>query len=259
MVRRETLEVIRGWRGRGERNTRIRSPHHRCHKSHTAVYCIIPCCITRNHASFLGILFHDSTYSMCSCIMHKTLCRMRTAFFLGKRHPNTRRSRATAPAHLEPPKGSGLGLGLGLGLGSGLGLGWSGSTCKVGIDGTRPAHSFVQDAAAHSGHLLPRIFFSPPFSVPLPSTSPRLHKCRAPIDCDRKQSEKVLVPFWPTAALPPSPPRGRLANCFFYRCSQVYWPLLLFVSVIISVLDDFRLPASSAVDPRRTSLCVLTN
>ena len=52
----------------------------------------------------------------------------------------------TAPADLEPPKG------LGLGLGSGLGLSWSGSTCKVEIDGTRPAQSFVQDAAAHSGH-----------------------------------------------------------------------------------------------------------
>ena len=53
--------------------------------------------------------------------------------FLGKRHQNTRRS----------PKG----FGLGFGLGSGLGLGWSGSTCKVEIDDTRPAHL----VAARSG------------------------------------------------------------------------------------------------------------
>ena len=48
----------------------------------------------------------------------------------------------TASADLEPPKG------LGLGLGSGLGSGWSGSTCKVEVDDTRPAQSVVQDAAA---------------------------------------------------------------------------------------------------------------
>ena len=50
----------------------------------------------------------------------------------------------TAPADFEPPKGFGFGLG------SDLGLDWSGSTCKVEIDDTRPAQSFVQDAAAHS-------------------------------------------------------------------------------------------------------------
>ena len=66
--------------------------------------------------------------------------------FLEKRHQNTRRSRVTTPADLEPPKA----LGLGLGLGSGLGLGWSGSTCKVEIDDTRPAQSFVQGATAHT-------------------------------------------------------------------------------------------------------------
>ena len=43
----------------------------------------------------------------------------RPAFFFLKRHRNTRRSRVTAHADLDPPKG----LGLGLGLGSGLGLG----------------------------------------------------------------------------------------------------------------------------------------
>ena len=70
-------------------------------------------------------------------------------FFLEKRHQNTRRNRATAPADLEPPKG--LEFGLGLGLGTGLGLGWSWSTCKVEIDDTRPAQRFVRGAAAHSG------------------------------------------------------------------------------------------------------------
>ena len=44
-----------------------------------------------------------------------------------------------APADLEPLKG----------LGSGLGSGRSGSTCKVEIDDTCPAHKIVQDAAAH--------------------------------------------------------------------------------------------------------------
>ena len=56
--------------------------------------------------------------------------------FMEKRHRNTRRSRVTVPADLEPPKG------LGFGLGSGLGLGWSSSTCKVEIDDTRPAQKF---------------------------------------------------------------------------------------------------------------------
>ena len=59
---------------------------------------------------------------------------------------NTRRSRVTAPADLEPPEGLGFGFGLGLGLGSGR----SGPTCKDKIEDTRPAQSFVQDAAAHT-------------------------------------------------------------------------------------------------------------
>ena len=64
----------------------------------------------------------------------------------------------TAPADLEPPEG--LGFGFGLVLGSGLGLGWSGSTCKVGIDVTHSAQSFLQDAAAHGagGGLCTRVF-----------------------------------------------------------------------------------------------------
>ena len=33
--------------------------------------------------------------------------------FRGKRHQNTQRSRVTAPADLEPPKGLGFGLGFG--------------------------------------------------------------------------------------------------------------------------------------------------
>ena len=96
---------------------------------------------------------------MCRCILHNTFCRMRVLLvkvdfsaarrFVEKHHQNTRRSLVTAPADLGPPKG--LGFGLGLGSGSGLGLGWSGSTCKVEIDDTRPAQSCVQDAAAHSG------------------------------------------------------------------------------------------------------------
>ena len=72
-----------------------------------------------------------------------------------KRHQNTRRSRVTAPADLEPPKGLGFGLGFGFGLGSGLGLGWSGSSCKVEIDVTRPhgqscTKCLVQDAERSS-------------------------------------------------------------------------------------------------------------
>ena len=54
-----------------------------------------------------------------------------------------RRSRVTAPADLESPKGFGFGLG--------LGSGWSGPTCKVEIDDISPAQSFVQAAPAQSG------------------------------------------------------------------------------------------------------------
>ena len=68
-------------------------------------------------------------------------------FFLEKRHQNTRRSRVTAPADLEPP--SGLALGLGLRFGLGLGSGCSGPTCKVEIDHTS-AQSILQDAPAHA-------------------------------------------------------------------------------------------------------------
>ena len=61
--------------------------------------------------------------------------------FLEKHHQNTRRSRVTAPADLEAPRGLGLGLGL---LGSGLGSGWSEPMYKVEIDHTRSAQSFLQ-------------------------------------------------------------------------------------------------------------------
>ena len=67
------------------------------------------------------------------------------SFFCKKRHQNTRRTRVTAPAGLEPPKGSAFGLGLG------LGSGWSGPTCKLEIDHTRPAKVFVLTNPAHSG------------------------------------------------------------------------------------------------------------
>ena len=66
-------------------------------------------------------------------------CFGRPAFLWEKRHPNMRRSRVTATDDLEPPEGMGFGLGFRLGLGSGLGLGWSGFTCKVEINDTRPA------------------------------------------------------------------------------------------------------------------------
>ena len=52
-----------------------------------------------------------------------------------------------APADLEPPKGLGLGLGLGFRLWSG----WSGPKCKVEIDHTPSAQSFLQDAPAQRG------------------------------------------------------------------------------------------------------------
>ena len=69
--------------------------------------------------------------------------------FLGKkRHQNTRRSRVTAYANLEPPKGLGVGFGFGFGLR--LGSGWSGPTCKVELT-THLLHKFLQDAPAHTG------------------------------------------------------------------------------------------------------------
>ena len=49
-----------------------------------------------------------------------------------------------AHADLEPPKG--LEFELGLGLGSG----WSRPTCKVEIDHTRPAQSFLPTSPAHN-------------------------------------------------------------------------------------------------------------
>ena len=70
--------------------------------------------------------------------------------FLGKkRHQNTRRSRVTAPADLEPPRGLELGLGLGLGLR--LGSVWSGPTCKVEIDHTPPEQSFFAGCSCTYG------------------------------------------------------------------------------------------------------------
>ena len=82
------------------------------------------------------------TRPICRSILHKTLCRMLALLVkaglsatrrLKKRRQNTRRSRVTAPADLEPPKVLGFGFGFGLGLGSGLGLGWSGPSSKVEI------------------------------------------------------------------------------------------------------------------------------
>ena len=52
---------------------------------------------------------------------------------------------AAVPANLKPPKGLGLRFGIGMGLGSG----WSGPTCKVEIDDTHPAQSFVPTSPAH--------------------------------------------------------------------------------------------------------------
>ena len=72
----------------------------------------------------------------------------RPAFFRQKRPQNKRRSRATAPADLEPPKGFIQVRVRVIGLGSGLGLGWSRPACKVEIEdtiNTCPAQSFVQD------------------------------------------------------------------------------------------------------------------
>ena len=61
-------------------------------------------------------------------------------YFRKKRHQNTRRSHVTAPADL--------------GFGSGPGSGWSGPTCKVQIDDTRPGQSFGPTSPAHGGSLL---------------------------------------------------------------------------------------------------------
>ena len=65
--------------------------------------------------------------------------------FWEKRHQNKGRSRATAPADLELPRGLGSGLRLGLWSGG------SGPTCKVEIDGTSTARSCVQAAPVHGG------------------------------------------------------------------------------------------------------------
>ena len=56
-------------------------------------------------------------------------------------------------ADLEPPEG--LGFGFGIGLGAGL-RSWVGLCPRAGLKlttHTRPSQSFVQDAAAHSGHI----------------------------------------------------------------------------------------------------------
>ena len=68
---------------------------------------------------------------------------------LEKRNQNTRRSRAAAPAGLEPPTRFGLGLG----------SDWSGPTCKVEIDHTRPAQSFVPTSPAHNQSHIGRVFY----------------------------------------------------------------------------------------------------
>ena len=95
---------------------------------------------------------------MCRGILQKSLCRMLVSLaearlwgrpgIWGKRHQNTRRSRVTAYANLEPPKGLGVGFGFGFGLR--LGSGWSGPTCKVELT-THLLHKFLQDAPAHTG------------------------------------------------------------------------------------------------------------
>ena len=82
---------------------------------------------------------------------------------LKKRHQNTQRSRATAPADLEPPKGLGLGLGLWLCLGSG----WSGPTLKVEIGHTVSCRKVIATLRLQIGrasrgvHLLFWRLFSP--------------------------------------------------------------------------------------------------
>ena len=44
-------------------------------------------------------------------------------------------------------------------FGLGLGSGWSGPTCKVEVDDTRPAHCFVPTGPAHSGsHFFGEVF-----------------------------------------------------------------------------------------------------
>ena len=81
-----------------------------------------------------------------------TVLLVETGFsFLEKSHQNTRRSRETAPADLEPPKG--LGLGLGLGLGPGVGLVWS--DVKVEISHTVRCRSLFAGRACKLGAPMP--------------------------------------------------------------------------------------------------------
>ena len=65
--------------------------------------------------------------------------------FLGKTPPKYAAEPRDCPCRPRAPQR------VGVRVRPGVGLGWSGPTCKVEIDDTRPAQSFVQGALAHSG------------------------------------------------------------------------------------------------------------
>ena len=76
-----------------------------------------------------------------------------------------------APANLESPKGLGSGLA--------LGSGWSGPTCKVLIDHTRLAQSFVPTSPEHEQKLQRFVRIS--------------RECLAAVQSQHYQHEKVFI------------------------------------------------------------------
>ena len=75
----------------------------------------------------------------------------RPAFFLEKRHQNTRRSRVTISADLEPPKGLGFGVGFGSGLGQAWGRVGLGPRARLKLT-TRVLHNFLCRMQLHIAH-----------------------------------------------------------------------------------------------------------
>ena len=97
---------------------------------------------------------------MFSCILHKKLCRTRVLLvkaglsaarrFFGKTPPKHAAEPRDCPCRPRSPQRIGVRVSVSVRVGVRPWVGCSESTCRVEIYGTRPAQSFVQDAAAHS-------------------------------------------------------------------------------------------------------------
>ena len=100
---------------------------------------------------------------MCRSGLHKSLFGMRVSLvkvgisaarhFLANTLPKHAVEPRDCPCRPRTPQRVRVRVTFGLGLGWSSGSGWSGPTCKVEFDITRPAQSFVQAAPAHSGSL----------------------------------------------------------------------------------------------------------